>query len=97
MKKENRLNSINKNGYLNSKHHTKNKLNSSERKSFTKLFKAFTRISNSTESDQTEHRKMIKFIKDPCGIVCILITYLAIFYADYVVTRWIILQTMQNR
>lgn len=40
---------------------------------------------------------MTNFIKDPCGIVCITITYLAIFYADYVVTRWIILQTMQNR
>lgn len=40
---------------------------------------------------------MTKFVKDPCGIICILITYLAIIYADYVVTKWIILQTMQNR
>lgn len=37
------------------------------------------------------------FLRDPCGIVCIIVTYLAVFYADYVVTRWIILQTMQNR
>lgn len=37
------------------------------------------------------------FLRDPCGIVCIFVTYLAVFYADYVVTRWIILQTMQNR
>lgn len=37
------------------------------------------------------------FVKDPCGIVCVLVTYLAVIYADYVVTRWIILQTMQNR
>lgn len=36
------------------------------------------------------------FVKDPCGIVCVFVTYLAVIYADYVVTRWIILQTMQN-
>ncbi|KAG8035803.1 hypothetical protein G9C98_001459 [Cotesia typhae] len=37
------------------------------------------------------------FVKDPCGIVCILVTYIAVFYADYVVIRWIILHTMQDR
>lgn len=37
------------------------------------------------------------FIKDPCGIACIIVTYIAVFYADYVVIRWIILQTMQDR
>lgn len=37
------------------------------------------------------------FIKDPCGIGCIIITYLAVFYADYVIIKWVILQTMQNR
>jgi len=31
-------------------------------------------------------------VKDPCGIICIAITYLAVFYADYVVIRYIILQ-----
>lgn len=31
-------------------------------------------------------------IKDPCGIVCIFITYLSILYADYVIIRWIVLQ-----
>ncbi|KAK9891692.1 hypothetical protein WA026_015660 [Henosepilachna vigintioctopunctata] len=36
------------------------------------------------------------FIKDPCGIACIIVTYIAIFYADYVVVKWIILQTMVN-
>lgn len=36
-------------------------------------------------------------VKDPCGFVCVFITYLAVLYADYVVTRWIILQTMQDR
>lgn len=36
-------------------------------------------------------------VNDPCGIVCIIVTYLAIFYADYVVTRWIVLQSMPNR
>ncbi|XP_034943900.1 palmitoyltransferase ZDHHC7 [Chelonus insularis] len=36
------------------------------------------------------------FVKDPCGIVCIFVTYVAVFYADYVVIRWIILHTMQD-
>lgn len=36
-------------------------------------------------------------VLDPCGIVCVIFTYLAIFYADYVVTRWILLESMQNR
>lgn len=37
------------------------------------------------------------FVRDPCGIVCIIVTYFALFYADYVVIRWIILHTMQDR
>lgn len=37
------------------------------------------------------------FIKDPCGIVCIIVTYAAVFYADYVVIKWIILQSMHER
>ena len=36
------------------------------------------------------------FRKDPCGFVCILMTYGAVLYADYVVVRWIILQTMEG-
>ncbi|KAK4885905.1 hypothetical protein RN001_002176 [Aquatica leii] len=34
------------------------------------------------------------FVKDPCGIICVFVTYGAVFYADYVVIRWIVLQTM---
>lgn len=34
------------------------------------------------------------FVRDPCGIVCLFVTYGAVFYADYVVVRWLILQTM---
>ncbi|KAJ8927152.1 hypothetical protein NQ314_020425 [Rhamnusium bicolor] len=34
------------------------------------------------------------FVRDPCGIVCVLITYLAVFYADYVIIKWVVLQTM---
>lgn len=30
------------------------------------------------------------FVKDPCGIICLIFTYVAVFYADYVVTQWII-------
>jgi len=34
------------------------------------------------------------FRKDPCGFTCLLMTYGAVAYADYVVTRWILFQTM---
>lgn len=37
---------------------------------------------------------MAVFRKDPCGFFCILMTYGAVLYADYVVVRWIVLQTM---
>ena len=40
---------------------------------------------------------MAIFRKDPCGFFCILMTYGAVLYADYVVVRWIILQTMQGQ
>lgn len=41
-------------------------------------------------------KKMPVFRKDPCGIICIFMTYLAVFYADYVVVRWIVIQTLHN-
>jgi len=34
--------------------------------------------------------------KDPCGFFCIFMTYCAVLYADYVVVRWIVLQSMQG-
>lgn len=40
---------------------------------------------------------MAIFRKDPCGIICMMMTYLAVFYADYVVVRWIVIQTLNNR
>ncbi len=41
--------------------------------------------------------EMVVFRKDPCGIICLMMTYLSVFYADYVVVRWIVIQTMQGR
>lgn len=37
---------------------------------------------------------MVVFQKDPCGFVCICMTYGAVLYADYVVVRWIVMQTL---
>ncbi|XP_071957867.1 palmitoyltransferase ZDHHC7-like isoform X2 [Antedon mediterranea] len=37
---------------------------------------------------------MAVFRKDPCGIICLIITYAAVLYADYVVVQWLILPTM---
>ncbi|CAG7716678.1 unnamed protein product [Allacma fusca] len=36
------------------------------------------------------------FRKDPCGIICMIITYGAVFYADYVVIRWIIMTSFYD-
>ena len=37
---------------------------------------------------------MVVFRKDPCGVTCLLMTYAAVIYADYVIVRWIVLQSM---
>ncbi len=34
------------------------------------------------------------FRRDPCGFTCLALTYGAVAYADYVVVRWIVMQTM---
>ncbi|XP_072049201.1 palmitoyltransferase ZDHHC3-like [Amphiura filiformis] len=33
---------------------------------------------------------------DPCGIFCLLITYIAVFYADYVIVEWLIIPSMST-
>ena len=39
---------------------------------------------------------MVVFKVDPCGIICVLIVYGALFYADYVVVKHIIITTMSE-
>jgi len=39
---------------------------------------------------------MMVFRRDPCGFTCLFMTYGAVIYADYVVTRWILFQTMAD-
>jgi len=39
---------------------------------------------------------MAVFRSDPCGIVCILITYAVISYADYVVVRHLVIPSMYD-
>ena len=36
------------------------------------------------------------FRSDPCGFTCLIMTYGAVLYADYVVVRWIVIQTMSD-
>ena len=33
---------------------------------------------------------------DPCGWTCLLMTYAAVTYADYVIIKWVVLQTMPD-
>ncbi|XP_022092944.1 palmitoyltransferase ZDHHC3-like [Acanthaster planci] len=37
---------------------------------------------------------MVVFRNDPCGIVCLFITYFVVLYSDYVVIEWLIIPTM---
>ena len=37
---------------------------------------------------------MAVFRKDPCGVTCLLMTYAAVIYADFVVVKWIVLESM---
>lgn len=46
--------------------------------------------------EQQIKTRMVVFRKDPCGFTCLLMTYAAVLYADYVVIRWIVLSTMQD-
>ena len=41
--------------------------------------------------------KMAVFRKDPCGIFCILMTYGAVFYADYCLVEHVVVPTLSNR
>ena len=40
--------------------------------------------------------KMVVFRSDPCGIVCLIVTYSAILYADYVVVRHLVIPAMSD-
>jgi len=37
------------------------------------------------------------FRRDACGIICLMMTYGAVLYADYVVVRWIVLQVRKEK
>ncbi|XP_048254354.1 palmitoyltransferase ZDHHC3-like [Haliotis rufescens] len=39
---------------------------------------------------------MVVFRPDPCGITCIIITYIAVLYADYVVVRHLVIPSMSE-
>jgi hypothetical protein len=45
---------------------------------------------------QNSERKLKKYDFYFTGIICLIFTYLALFYADYVVTRWIIMTVFTN-
>ena len=39
---------------------------------------------------------MVVFRGDPCGIICLVITYGAVLYADYVVVRHLVIPSMSD-
>ena len=39
---------------------------------------------------------MVVFRNDPCGVICIFITYSAVIYADYVIVRHLVIPTMSE-
>ena len=39
---------------------------------------------------------MVVFRNDPCGVTCLIVTYIAILYADYVVVCHLVVPTMSE-
>lgn len=35
--------------------------------------------------------------RDPCGVICLILTYLSVFYADYVVIHYVLIPAYSNR
>lgn len=40
---------------------------------------------------------MAVFHKDPCGLICLFITYSAVFYADYCIVQHVVRPTLTER
>ena len=40
---------------------------------------------------------MAVFHKDPCGVICLLMTYSAVLYADYCLVQHVIIPTLTDR
>lgn len=35
--------------------------------------------------------------RDPCGVICLILTYFSVFYADYVVIQYVLIPTYSGR
>ena len=53
-------------------------------------------VSVSRETGNVNIDKMVVFRSDPCGIACLIVTYSAILYADYVVVRHLAMPAMSD-
>ena len=42
-------------------------------------------------------QNMAVFHKDPCGVICLLMTYSAVLYADYCLVQHVIIPTLTDR
>ena len=42
-------------------------------------------------------QNMAVFQKDPCGVICLLMTYSAVLYADYCLVQHVIIPTLTDR
>ena len=40
---------------------------------------------------------MVSFQKEPCGIFCVVLTYICILYADYCIIEHVVVPTLSNR
>ena len=40
---------------------------------------------------------MAVFRRDPCGIMCLIVTYAAVFYADYCLVQHVVVPTLSDR
>ena len=40
---------------------------------------------------------LLRCRRDPCGFVCLILTYFSVFYADYVVIQYVLLPAYSGR
>lgn len=44
-----------------------------------------------------EKMAILRCRRDPCGVICLLLTYFSVFYADYVVIQYVLIPAYSDR
>ena len=47
--------------------------------------------------NNSKRQNMVVFHKDPCGVICLLMTYSLVLYADYCFVQHVVIPTLTDR